>query len=298
MKRIASLLIILLTLVSCTQNEEIKIAEGSFESTEVIVSAEGNGRILSFDAEEGTKVTKNQVLGNIDDQQLVLKRQQLIATREKIESQRPDIGIQVAAMEEQLSVARFEKTRIANLVSAKAASEKQLDDINAQVNTLALQLSALKSTLEQSIEGIAKESSSLSFQIAQLDDQIAKCSIISPMEGTLLISYAQEGELAMVGKALCKVADLDRVYLRAYITAADLTTLKLNDTVKVMVDYGEGGKRYYEGTLSWISEKAEFTPKTVQTRDERAALVYAIKVSVINDGYLKLGMYGAIVEGK
>jgi HlyD family secretion protein len=298
MKQIATILILLLTLVSCTPNDEINIAEGSFESTEVLVSAEGNGRILSFDAEEGTKVTKNQVLGSIDDQQLVLKREQLLSNREKIESQRPDIGIQIAAMEEQLSVAKFEQTRIAKLVSAKAASEKQFDDVNAQVNTLSLQLAALTSTLQQSDAGLELESASLSFQIAQLDDQIAKCIITSPIEGTLLASYAQEGELAMVGKALFKVADLNKVYLRAYITAADLTLLKLNDTVKVMADYGEGGKRYYDGTISWISEKAEFTPKTVQTRDERAALVYAIKVSLINDGYLKLGMYGAIVEGK
>jgi HlyD family secretion protein len=298
MKQIATILILLLTLVSCTPNEEIKIAEGSFESTEVIVSSEGSGRILSFNAEEGSKVTKNQVLGNIDNRQLVLKREQLLSNRKKIESQRPDIGIQVAAMEEQLSVAKFEQARIAKLVSAKAASEKQLDDVNAQVTSLQLQLAALKSTLEQSDAGLALESASLSFQIAQLDDQIAKCVITSPLEGTLLTSYAQEGELAMVGKALCKIADLNKVYLRAYITAADLTLLKLNDTVKVLVDYGESGKRYYDGTVSWISEKAEFTPKTVQTRDERAALVYAIKVSLTNDGYLKLGMYGAIVEGK
>jgi len=298
MKHITTILIILLTLVSCTPNGELKIAEGSFESSEVIVSAEGNGRILSFNAEEGTEVTKGQVLGKIDDQQLVLKRQQLLASREKIESQRPDVGIQVAAMEAQLSVAKSEKSRMTKLVAANAASEKQLDDINAQANTLALQLAALRSTLEQSIEGISSESTSLAFQIAQLDDQIAKCSITSPIDGTLMTSYAEAGELAMVGKALFKVADLDRVYLRAYISAAELTKLKLNDTLKVMVDYGEGGKRYYEGPISWISEKAEFTPKTVQTRDERAALVYAIKVSLINDGYLKLGMYGAIVEGK
>jgi HlyD family secretion protein len=298
MKQIATILILLLTLVSCTPNEEIKIAEGSFESKEVIVSSEGNGRILSFLVEEGSQVSKNQVLGNIDDQQLVLRREQLIASRKKIESQRPDIGIQVAALEEQLSVARFEQVRIAKLVSAKAASEKQLDDINAQVTSLQLQLNALKLTLEQSVAGLELESTSLSFQIAQLDDQIAKCVITSPLDGTLLTSYAQEGELAMAGKALCKIADLSKVYLRAYITAADLTTLKLNDTVKVMVDYGEDGKRYYDGTVSWISEKAEFTPKTVQTRDERAALVYAIKVSLVNDGYLKLGMYGALVEGK
>jgi len=298
MKHLPLLLIILLTLVACTPDGEIKIAEGSFESPEVIVSAEGNGRILSLDAKEGTTVKKGQVLGNIDDRQLVLKRQQLLATRERIESQKPDISIQVAALEAQLEVATFEKSRISRLVAAKAASEKQLDDSNAQVNTLALQLAALKSSLAQNVEALVHESASISYQIDQLDDQIAKCTITSPLDGTILTSYAETGELAMVGKALCTVADLDTVYLRAYITAADLTTLKLNDTVKVMVDYGEGGKRYYAGTLSWISEKAEFTPKTVQTRDERAALVYAIKVSVINDGYLKLGMYGAIVEGK
>ena len=298
MKKITILLVILATLVTCTPDGEIIIAEGSLESTEVMVSAEGNGRILSFDAEEGSKVTKDQILGKIDDRQLVLKRGQLQSMLEKIESQKPDIDIQVAALEAQLEVASFEKSRISRLVAANAATEKQLDDINAQVNTLALQLAALKSNLEQSVKALAHESASLSYQIAQLDDQIAKCSISSPLDGTILTSYAETGELAMVGKALFAVADLDKVYLRAYITAADLTTLKLNDTVKVMVDYGEGGKRYYKGMLSWVSEKAEFTPKTVQTRDERATLVYAVKVSLVNDGYLKLGMYGALVEGK
>ncbi|AEV30652.1 multidrug resistance efflux pump [Sphaerochaeta pleomorpha str. Grapes] len=298
MKKITIILFILATVVSCTPNGEIKIAEGSFESTEVIVSAEGNGRILSFNAEEGANVIKGQILGKIDDRQLVLKRGQLLSMREKVETQRPDIGIQVAAMEEQLAVAKAENTRIANLVAAKAVSEKQLDDSKAQVTILELQLDALKSTLKQNVEGLAKESESLSFQIAQLDDQISKCVITSPIDGTLMTSYAQEGELASVGKSLFAVADLDCVYLRAYITAAELTTCKLNDTVKVRVNYGEGGKRYYEGKLSWISEKAEFTPKTVQTKDERATLVYAVKVSLVNDGYLKLGMYGAIVEGK
>ena len=297
MKQILITCLILVTLVSCTSSEDIIIAEGSIESIEVIVGAEGNGCILSLHTEEGTIVSKGEILGKIDDQQLVLKRQQLISTQQRIESQAPDIEVQVAALEEQLSYAKSEKSRISSLVTANAASNKQLDDINTQVKTLELQIAAQRLTLAQSTASIAHESASLSFQIAQLGDQITKCIIKSPIDGVVLSSYAHAGELATIGRTLFKVADLKKVYLRAYITAAQLTRLKLGDTIKVMVDYGESGTRNYEGAISWISEKAEFTPKTVQTQDERAALVYAIKVSLINDGYLKLGMYGAIVEG-
>jgi len=298
MKRLAIMLMITLTLVSCTNGENTTIAEGSLEANQVIVSAEGSGRIVSFTAIEGNRVAKGQVLGEIDHQQLLLQRQQLLASQKRVESQKPNVLVQLAPLEEQLATAKNEQERITRLFSAKAASQKQLDDINFQVRTVSSQLAAQRLSLEQSVQGIDSELASLSFQIAQLDDQIAKCTITSPIDGVLLTSYVLPGEFTSIGRALFTVADLDHVYLRAYIRAEQLTTFKLGHTLTVAVDYGSSEQKYYTGTLSWISEKAEFTPKTVQTRDERATLVYAIKVSLVNDGYLKLGMYGAIVEGK
>lgn len=298
MKQLAIVLMMALTLVSCTSNEETTIAEGSLEANQVIVSAEGNGRIVSFEAVEGSLVAKGQVLGEIDHQQLLLQRKQLLASQKRVESQKPDVQVQLAPLQDQLATAKTEQERITRLFKADAASQKQLDDINAQVRTMSSQLAAQRLSLEQSVQSIESELASLSFQIAQLDDQIAKCTITSPIDGVLLTSYALAGEFTSIGRALFTVADLEHVYLRAYISADQLTTFKLGDTVTVAVDYGASEKKFYTGTLSWISEKAEFTPKTVQTRDERATLVYAIKVSLVNDGYLKLGMYGAIVEGK
>ncbi|MGE4585136.1 MAG: HlyD family secretion protein [Sphaerochaeta sp.] len=298
MKQLAIVLMMALTLVSCTNNEETTIAEGSLEANQVIVSAEGNGRIVSFEAVEGSLVAKGQVLGEIDHQQLLLQRKQLLASQKRVESQKPDVQVQLAPLQDQLATAKTEQERITRLFKADAASQKQLDDINAQVRTMSSQLAAQRLSLEQSVQSIESELASLSFQIAQLDDQIAKCTITSPIDGVLLTSYALAGEFTSIGRALFTVADLEHVYLRAYISADQLTTFKLGDTVTVAVDYGASEKKFYTGTLSWISEKAEFTPKTVQTRDERATLVYAIKVSLVNDGYLKLGMYGAIVEGK
>jgi HlyD family secretion protein len=298
MKQLAIVLMMALTLVSCTNNEETTIAEGSLEANQVFVSAEGNGRIVSFEAVEGSLVAKGQVLGEIDHQQLLLQRKQLLASQKRVESQKPDVQVQLAPLQDQLATAKTEQERITRLFKADAASQKQLDDINAQVRTMSSQLAAQRLSLEQSVQSIESELASLSFQIAQLDDQIAKCTITSPIDGVLLTSYALAGEFTSIGRALFTVADLEHVYLRAYISADQLTTFKLGDTVTVAVDYGASEKKFYTGTLSWISEKAEFTPKTVQTRDERATLVYAIKVSLVNDGYLKLGMYGAIVEGK
>ncbi len=291
-------MLIVLALVSCTSREEITIADGTLEAVEVIVSAEGNGRILSFDAEEGREVRRGEVIGSIDDRQLVLQKQQLAAARRRVESQRPDIETQTAPLQEQLAAAERELTRVSRLAAADAASARQLDEITSRVTTLERQLAAQRQSLEQSLESLGAESESLSYQIDLLDDRIQRCSIVSPIDGTLITSYTEAGELAVTGKPLFKVADMTGVFLRAYITSGQLTKLKLGDTVKVKVDSGEDGNRLYDGKLSWISEKAEFTPKTIQTRDERASLVYAVKVSLVNDGFLKLGMYGAIIEAR
>ena len=296
MKKLMLIGIVFFTVVSCSPSEDIIIAEGILEATEVIVSAEVTGRIVAFDVQEGTFIDKDQIVGRIDDQQLVLQRGQLVAMQKRIESQKPHIDIQLAPLEEQLAVARADQTRITALSVSQAASQKQKEDADARVKTLELQLAAQKCTLEQTVEGLNNEIESLSYQIAQLDDRIDRCILLSPIDGILLTSYVDSGELAATGHPLFKVADLNNIFLRAYITASQLSSIQLNDTVKVKVDHGESDSRYYKGTVSWISEEAEFTPKTVQTRDERASLVYAVKVSLDNDGYLKLGMYGAIIE--
>lgn len=296
MKKLTLIGIVLLTVVSCSPGEDVIIAEGSLEATEVIVSAEVTGRIVAFDVQEGTLVDENRIIVKIDDQQLVLQRGQLVAMQKRIESQRPHIEIQLAPLEEQLATARADQMRITTLSVSQAASQKQKEDADARVKTLELQLAAQKCTLEQTVEGLNNEVESLSYQIAQLDDRIDTCIVHSPIDGILLTRYVDSGELAVAGHPLFKVADLNNIFLRAYITASQLSTIRLNDTVNVKVDHGESDSRYYKGTVSWISEEAEFTPKTVQTRDERASLVYAVKVSLENDGYLKLGMYGAIIE--
>ncbi|MFH2113547.1 MAG: HlyD family efflux transporter periplasmic adaptor subunit [Spirochaetota bacterium] len=293
---LASLL--LSVLVSCGQKEAYFDASGSFEATEVIVSAEAAGRILRFDADEGKQLKAGEIIGAIDNTQLRLKRELLLAARETAGNRRPDIAVQMAAQRQQLATARSEQLRMESLVQENAAVHKQLDDANAQVAVLERQLAAMESSLRTSDRGIDYELASLDIQIAQIDDQLAKCLIASPIDGTVLLKYAERGELAGAGKALFKVADMQDLRLRAYVTEAQLSTLRLGQTVSVFVDSGADGHRRYDGLLSWISDKAEFTPKTAQTRDERAALVYAVKVSVRNDGYLKIGMYGYLVLGE
>lgn len=279
-------------LSACAGNGMQDDAQGTFEATEVVVSSEATGRILSLEIEEGSTVGANQTVGSIDAAQLILKRKQLLANIGSVESRRPDIGLQIAATEQQIATAITERKRVEKLLDADAANRKQLDDINAEIDTLRKQLAAQRSSLEKSSRGVSGESAAIEWQIAQLDDQIAKCAIVSPIDGTVLEKYAERGELAVPGKALLKVADLKRMRLRAYVTASQLTGVAVGSSVRVYADSGERDTREYAGTVLWISDKAEFTPKTIQTRDERANLVYAVKIAVENDGFLRIGMYG------
>ena len=285
-------------LSGCSSSGKASDASGTFEATEVIVSAEETGRILSLDLAEGQTVRAGEKLGHIDDVQLVLKKRQLLANIKGVESKRPDIGVQIAATRQQIATAQTEKQRILNLLKADAANRKQLDDVNSQIATLEKQLTAQKESLENSSRGITDESSALEIQIAQLDDHIAKSDIASPIDGTVLVKYAEAGELAVGGKALFKVADLAHMHLRAYITSSQLSEVKLGQKVTVITEFGDKGNREYTGEVIWISDKSEFTPKTILTRDERANLVYAVKIAVPNDGYLKIGMYGSVRFGK
>lgn len=285
---------IILLLTACGKGNGDYDASGVFETTEVIVSAEANGKIMQLNFIEGQQVEQGKALGYIDTVQLYLKKMQLLTNTSAIKSGRVDIPRQIAAIKQQIATQKNEQKRFENLVKANAANQKQLDDINAQILVLERQLTAQTELLENSNKNISEQSSGLSVQVAQINDQIQKSIISSPINGTILSKYAEQGELATQGRALFKVADIEHMFLRAYITASQLTQVKIGQAVKVYADFGEKEMKEYSGTITWISDKSEFTPKTIQTRDERANLVYAVKVAVKNDGYLKYGMYGEL----
>lgn len=279
-------------LISCGKSNDDYDAAGTFETTEVIVSAEGTGRILSLDLDEGQVLAPNEIVGAIDSVQLYLRKKQLLTTEKSMQVRRPDVQKQIAAIQQQIATAKTERVRVENLLKANAANQKQLDDINAQIAILEKQLDAQKTTLVTTNQGITDDSEGVKLQVEQVEDQLKKCKITSPIAGTVLVKYAEKGEVAAPGKALFKIADTNNMILRAYITSDQLTGLKIGQKVKVFADSGKNEMKEYAGTLAWISDKSEFTPKTIQTRDERANLVYAVKINVKNDGYLKIGMYG------
>lgn len=285
--------IVILT-TSCGKTKNEADAFGTFEATEIIVSAESSGKILSFDLEEGQVLTANQLVGTIDSTQLYLRKQQIVNSKKSLLTRRPDIKKQIAAFEQQIATARIERKRFENLVKANAANQKQLDDIDAQIAFLEKQVDAQKTTLTTTNKGITVDSEGVTLQVAQIEDQLQKCKITSPIAGTVLVKYAEMGEIAAPGKALFKIADTNNMILRAYVSADQLTKLKIGQSVKVTSDFGKEDIKEYTGTLAWISSKSEFTPKTIQTRDERANLVYAVKINVKNNGLLKIGMYGEV----
>jgi HlyD family secretion protein len=293
MKRIVYIAAVVLA-ASCGTEAEFD-AQGTFEATEVVVSSEATGRILNFEVEEGMAVETNQMVGAIDSVQLHLQRKQLVAQQSALLGSRPDVKKQVAALREQIAKQNEELRRVENMLKDGAATKKQKDDIEAQIKILERQLDATLSTLDKNTSTINNNSAALEAQIAALDDRISKCRIISPIGGTVLVKYAEAGELASVGKPLMKIADLDNIYLRAYFTSDQLAKVNLGDEVKVVADFG-GEERYdYTGRVAWISSESEFTPKTIQTKDSRANLVYAVKIAVENDGRLKIGLAGEVV---
>lgn len=269
-------------------------ATGTFEATEVIVSAEGAGKLMSLNVEEGTQVKVGEEVGLIDTVQLYLKKLQLEACMKSVESQRPDLAKQIAATKQQIATAQREKRRVENLLAAGAANQKQLDDWDAQIALLERQLVAQESSLRNSSNSLMEQGNSVGIQVAQVEDQLDKCHIQSPINGTVLAKYAEAGELATVGKPLFKVGEVDEMYLRAYITSEQLAQVKLGNKVTVYSDYGNSEQKAYPGVITWISDRSEFTPKTILTKNERANLVYAVKIAVKNDGLLKIGMYGGM----
>ena len=293
MKKIAVYSALTLLLASCGNKNDFD-ATGTFEATEVVVSAESTGRILYFDIEEGDTLSAGRQVGAIDTVQLYLQKLQLERQRASIHSNRPDIAKQASALRSQIEQQERERSRVENLLNDGAATAKQLDDINASIRVLNGQLDALLSNLENSTSSIDQNASAVDLQIAQIEDRLAKCRFVSPIDGVVLVKYSEAGELAAAGRPLMKVADMDRLYLRAYFTSAQLADVKVGQEVTVVADYGDDKQHEYSGRITWIASESEFTPKTIQTRDTRANLVYAVKIAVENDGLLKIGLYGEV----
>ncbi|RDB06493.1 HlyD family secretion protein [Runella aurantiaca] len=315
-------LFLLIGLAACNGNNQEFDASGVFEADEVIISSESVGKILRFEVEEGTELKAGQVIGSVDCKNLSLQKAQVEASidalGQKTNDATPQTQIireqlvlqqrQIATQREQLRILERERKRIENLVKAEAVPAKQLDDVEGQIDVLKKQIEATESqvsVLNQQIKsqqqqvsiqnrGVLSERKPLEERIAQMDDQLQRCSITNPIDGTVLVKYATADEMTTTGKALYKIANLSTLTLRAYITGDQLAKIKLNQPVKVFVDNGKDAYKEVSGTVTWIASKAEFTPKTIQTKDERANLVYATKIKVKNDGYLKIGMYGEV----
>ncbi len=287
-------------LASCGNGEKEYDATGTFEATEVTVSAEQNGVLLEFMPQEGDNVEAGVQVALVDTVQLYLKACQVGALKQVYASQRPDMTKQVAATRQQLVKARQERDRFESLVKSGAANRKTLDDADSQVKVLERQLEAQMSSLHTSTNGLQAQMNTADIERMQVADQLRKCHVKSPVSGTILAKYMQQGEFATVGKPLFKVADTDNMFLRAYFTSAQLKDIRLGQKMTVYADYGGGERREYSGRVAWISSKSEFTPKTILTDDERADLVYAVKIAVKNDGNIKIGMYGEVTyaEGK
>ncbi|MDR0658370.1 MAG: HlyD family efflux transporter periplasmic adaptor subunit [Mediterranea sp.] len=284
----------MLLLSACGSNNNGYDATGTFEATEVTVSAEASGKLLRFDVEEGSVLQAGTQVGVIDTVQLSLMKRQQEASMRSVKSQLPESDKQVAAIKQQIATAEREKHRIENLLKAGAANEKQRDDIDAQIALYNKQLNAQLSSLGISARSLTEQSSALDIQVALLLDLLTKCYITAPITGTVLAKYMEAGELASTGKPLFKMADTENLFLRAYITSGQLSGVKAGDRVTVIADYGADKRTEYPGVITWISDRSEFTPKTILTKDERANLVYAMKIAVKNDGYLKTGMYGGV----
>ena len=280
-------------LVACTQDENVYDATGTFEAVETIVSAEATGTIQSLEIEEGQQLKRGELVGYVDSTQLFLKRKQLQAQIRSVLSRQPNISTQLAALLEEQQQVEREQRRVANLLKADAATQKQLDDATTQVNIVKRKIAAQESSLGITLQSLREETMPLQVQIEQTNDLLDKCRIVNVIDGTVLTKYAEAYEATSTGKPLYKIADLSTLVLRAYITGGQFSTILLNQKVTVLVDTPEGYKEY-PGTVQWISDKAEFTPKTIQTKDERANLVFAVKIGVKNDGFLKVGMYGEV----
>jgi HlyD family secretion protein len=293
---------------ACNLNEKKFDAEGSFEADEVIVSSEVSGKILSLNLDEGSVIKKDSLVAVIDSTPLVLQKQQVEATIQSLQQKTLDVKPQIKLIQDQIEAQKIqlanlihERDRTERLVKADAATTKQLDDYNTQIDVLKKQIDVNEQQIKVQRNSVGTQNNTalseyrpLRKSVAQIEDQVRRASVLNPIDGTVLTKYAMAGEITSVGKALYKIADLSVITLRAYITGVQLSQVKLNQQVKVFADDGAKNYREYPGVITYISEKAEFTPKTIQTKEERANLVYAIKIHVKNDGYLKIGMFGEV----
>jgi HlyD family secretion protein len=300
--------VFVLILQSCGPRNDIRDASGSFEADDVIVSAQFGGQLLSFNVMEGDSIPAGKVVGTIDSVRVVLQREQVKAGIRSLSERTTDVSQQVKLLERQLQVQQSrlnnllnEEQRLERLVEADAATGKQLDDMRAQVDVAKKEMDVTRqqiavqktnnSTMNRSV---LSERLPMQKQVKQLDEELSKASIVNPVSGIVLTRYALPGEVTAPGKALYRIADVSEMILRAYITGSQLSQVKINQPVKVFADSGPRQYRTYPGTIIWISDRAEFTPKTIQTREERANLVYAVKIRVKNDGFLKIGMFGEV----
>ena len=295
MKKIIAMTGVALVLNACGRKERQYDATGVFEATETTVYAEQTGALLTFNVEEGDTVGQNREVGLIDTTQLWLKMKQAEAMKSVYQSQKPEQEKQIAVTRQQLAKAKQDQQRYKELVADGAAPAKMLDDANSQVEVLQRQLDAQLSSLRVNTNALDKQMDATDVQAEQLRDQIRKCHILVPSKGTVIEKYVERGEFVSAGKPLFKMADTENMFIRAYVTSAQLENIKTGQKATVFADYGNGGKKEYEGRVTWISSRSEFTPKTILTDDERADLVYAVKVAIKGDGYVKMGMYGEVL---
>lgn len=280
----------IILLAGCSGNNHKSDAYGNFEATEIIVSAEASGKLLAFNVEEGSVLEAGAAVGYIDTVQLSLKRAQLLATRQSVSAKVASILAQIDVLKEQRRVAETDKKRLEKLFGENAATQKQLDDVNGQISVIDRQIASI----ETQNATILSDVKSLDAQIAQINDQIRKSVIVNPVRGTVLTKLAEPNEVMAYGKPLYKIADLQTMFLRVYISGDQLPHVVIGRKVQVLIDETKKDNQLLEGEISWISSKAEFTPKIIQTKEERVNMVYAVKIKVQNDGRLKIGMPGEV----
>ena len=291
MKTKIYLLAIPILLASCNNNENGSDAYGNFEAKEVIVSAEAQGKIIELKLEEGQTIEKGSYLGCIDTIPSSIQREQLIAQKQAVASKRTNITAQIEVQEKQKSVLKTELERVKKLYSDNAATMQQLDDVKGKCDVLEKQIEATKTQ----IASVNREMIVIDKQVKLISEQISRAKIINPIKGTILEKYVEENEIAVLGKALYKIARLDEIELRVYVSGAQLPNVKIGQQVQVFVDKNSEENQEFAGEVFWISDQAEFTPKIIQTKEERVNMVYAVKIRVKNDGQLKIGMPGEVV---
>ncbi len=292
MERLFFALLFLAQITACENGKELSDAYGNFEAEDVLISAEGNGKLMKLDIEEGVSLKEGQIVGLVDTMQIYLQKVQLEARLRALDQKLQDAEPDILVLQKQLENFVREQARLEKLVANNAATTQQLDDINGQVKVVQQQMQAARDKVSLANQSILSEADPIRAQIRLLDDQLDKCRVVNPVSGTVLLKLANQGEVVSMGKPLYKIAPLNPLTLRVYVSGAQIEALSLGQEVEVLVDRQEGQLKAFTGRVSWISDEAEFTPKTIQTKEERINLVYAVKIKVENDGSLKIGMPG------